>query len=158
MAGSAEDLAVPFAERKLVLVCGDEPRTDSDTIKVAEIVRETIGRLVVNDTYIPPVLRIEASPFIMESVRRTLGLMAAKQRQLSDDRRQRDPSTVEFNARDITRFLQLNVCNSAVPVLTELARAGDLSAKALYLYLVGWAGQLATFAVDEDPTTYPPFV
>jgi type VI secretion system protein ImpJ len=158
LSGTAEDLAVPFAHRNLVLLFGDEPRTDFDTIKVAEIVRETTGRLVVNDTYIPPVLRIEASPFIMESVRRTLGLMATKQRQLSDDRRQRDPATVEFNARDITRFLQLNTCNSAVPVLTELARAGDLSAKALYLYLVEWAGQLATFAVDEDPTTFPPFV
>jgi type VI secretion system protein ImpJ len=157
LSGTAEDLAVPFAERNVVILFGDEPRTDFDTIKVAEIVRESTGRLVVNDTYIPPVLRIEASPFIMESVRRTLGLIAAKQRQLSDERRQRDPATVEFNARDITRFLQLNVCNSAVPVLTELARSGDLGAKALYLYLVQWAGQLATFAVDEDPTTFPAF-
>src|SRR2546421_5589986 len=91
ISGTAEDLVIPFAERNGVLLFGDEARTDFGTIKVAEIVRDGAGRLVVNDTYIPPVLRIEASPFIMESVRRTLGLMAAKQRQLSEERRQRDP-------------------------------------------------------------------
>jgi type VI secretion system protein ImpJ len=158
LSGTAEDLVIPFAERNVVLLFGDEARTDFDTVKVAEIVRDTAGRLVVNDTYIPPVLRIEASPFIMESVRRTLGLMAAKQRQLSEERRQRDPATVEFNMRDITRFLQLNTVNSAVGVLTELARGGDISAKQLYLYLVEWTGQLATFSADEDPTKFPAFV
>jgi type VI secretion system protein ImpJ len=157
MTGSAEDLQMSYAERNVVILFGDEPRTDFDTIKVAEIVRETSGRMVVNDAYIPPVLQVEASSFIMASVRRMLGLMTAKQRSLSDERRQRGPSGVEFNASDITRFLQLHALNTAVPVLTELARGGDMSAKSLYLFLVQVAGQLSTFSADEDPTTYPPF-
>jgi type VI secretion system protein ImpJ len=156
--GMAEDMQMSYAERNVVLLFGDEPRTDFDTIKIAEIVRETSGRLVVNDAYIPPVLQVEASPFIMESVRRTLGLMTAKQRQLADERRQRGPSAVEFNAADITRFLQLHTLNTAVPVLTELGRGGDMSAKSLYLFLVQVAGQLLTFVADEDPSKFPPFV
>jgi type VI secretion system protein ImpJ len=156
--GTAEDLQMSYAERNVVLLFGDEPRTDFDTIKIAEIVRETSGRLVVNDAYIPPVLQVEASSFIMESVRRLLGLMTAKQRALADERRQRGPSAVEFNASDITRFLQLHTLNTAVPVLTELGRGGDMSAKSLYLFLVQIAGQLSTFVADEDPSKFPPFV
>jgi type VI secretion system protein ImpJ len=158
LTGGGEDLPLSFAERNVVILFGDEPRTDFDTLKVAEIVRDSAGRLVPNDAYIPPVLRIEASVFIMESIRRLLGLMTAKQRQLADERRQRDPATVEFNASDITRFLQLNTLNSAIPVLTELSRAGDLGPKALYLFLVQVAGQLATFSADEDPSKFPVFV
>jgi type VI secretion system protein ImpJ len=156
--GGAEDLTMSYAERNVVLLFGDEPRSDFDTIKIAEIVRETSGRLVVNDTYIPPVVQVEASPFIMESVRRLLGLMTAKQRSLADERRQRGPSAVEFNASDITRFLQLHTLNTAVPVLTELGRGGDMTAKSLYFFLVQIAGQLATFSADEDPSKFPPFV
>jgi type VI secretion system protein ImpJ len=142
----------------VVLLFGDEPRTDFDTIKIAEIVRETSGRLVVNDAYIPPVVQVAASPFIMESLRRLLGLMSAKQRQLADERRQRGPSAVEFNASDITRFLQLHTLNTAVPVLTELGRGGDMGAKTLYFFLVQIAGQLSTFVADEDPSKFPAFV
>jgi type VI secretion system protein ImpJ len=156
--GSAEDLQISYAERNVVLLFGDEPRTDFDSIKIAEIVRETSGRLVVNDAYIPPVLQVETSPFIMESLRRLLGLMTAKQRQLADERRQRGPSAVEFNASDITRFLQLHTLNTAVPVLTELGRGGDMTAKSLYFFLVQIAGQLSTFVADEDPSKFPPFV
>jgi type VI secretion system protein ImpJ len=156
--GAGEDMVMSFAERNVVLLFGDEPRTDFDSIKIAEIVRETSGRLVVNDAYIPPVLQVEASAFIMESVRRLLGLMTAKQRQLADERRQRSPSAVEFNAADITRFLQLHTLNTAVPVLTELGRGGDMTAKSLYLFLVQVAGQLATFVADEDPSKFPAFV
>jgi len=156
--GTAEDLQMSYAERNVVLMFGDEPRTDFDSIKIAEIVRETSGRLVVNDAYIPPVLQVEASPFIMESLRRLLGLMTAKQRALADERRQRGPSAVEFNASDITRFLQLHTLNTAVPVLTELGRGGDMGAKSLYFFLVQIAGQLSTFVADEDPSKFPAFV
>jgi type VI secretion system protein ImpJ len=156
--GMAEDMQMSYAERNVVLMFGDEPRTDFDSIKIAEIVRETSGRLVVNDAYIPPVLQVEASPFIMESLRRLLGLMTAKQRQLADERRQRGPAAVEFNAADITRFLQLHTLNTAVPVLTELGRGGDMGAKTLYFFLVQIAGQLSTFVADEDPSKFPAFV
>jgi len=158
LTGGAEDLTMSFAERNVVLLFGDEARSDFDTIKIAEIVRETSGRLVVNDAYIPPVVQVEASPFIMESLRRLLGLMTAKQRQLADERRQRGPSAVEFNASDITRFLQLHTLNTAVPVLTELGRGGDMTAKSLYFFLVQIAGQMATFVADEDPSKFPAFV
>ena len=158
LTGGGEDLSMSFGQRNVVLLFGDEPRADFDAIKIAEVVRTGAGTLAINDAYIPPVLRVDASPFIMEAIRRLLGVMMAKQRQLSDERKQRDPATVEFNANDVTRFLQLHTLNSAVPVMTELARAGDLPPRAFHLFLVQIAGQLATFSADEDPSRFPAFV
>ena len=79
-----------FAHRNAVVLFGDEARDDFDAIKIAEIVRDGTGALLVNEAYIPPALRIDASPFLMGGVRRLLALMVAKQRQLAGDRRQRD--------------------------------------------------------------------
>jgi type VI secretion system protein ImpJ len=140
-----------------VILFGDELREDFDSIKIAEIVRDGAGALLSNEAYIPPALRIDASAFIMGGVRRLLSLMVAKQRQLAGDRRSRDGAAIEFNAADVTRFLQLSTVNSAIPVLTYAASNGEISPTHLYLLLVQVAGQLATFSPDVDPSKLPIF-
>ncbi len=157
LTGNAQDLTIAFAHRNTVVLFGDEARDDFDSIKIAEIVRDGSGALLVNEAFIPPALRIDASAFIMGGVRRLLALMVAKQRQLAGDRRQRDGASIEFNAADVTRFLQLSTVNSAIPVLTYAASNGEISPTHLYLLLVQVAGQLATFSPDVDPSKLPIF-
>jgi type VI secretion system protein ImpJ len=157
LTGEGAELAMAFAQRNLALFLGDEPRDDFDTIKIAEVVRGGSGTLVLNETFIPPLLRIDASPFMMEGAGRLLALMTTRQRQLAEERRHRDGATVEFNANDITRYLQLHSLNGVIPVLTHLGRVGDMSPRDLYLILIQAAGQLATFSPTADPSTFPAF-
>src|SRR5262245_5711974 len=79
LAGSASDLQLAFAHRNAVVLFGDESREDYDSVKIAEVVRDSAGALLNNETYIPPVLRIDASEFLMGGVRRLLSLMVSKQ-------------------------------------------------------------------------------
>ena len=152
LTGNAGDLSMAFAHRNTVVLFGDESREDFDAIKIAEIVRDSRGALLVNETYIPPAMRIDTAPFLMGGVRRLLALMVTKQRQLAGDRRQRDGSSIEFNAGDISRFLQLSTINTAIPTLTYASTNGEISPNQLYLLLAQVAGQLATFSTDVDPT------
>ena len=158
MTGTAADLSIGFAHRNTVVLFGDESREDFDAIKIAEIVRDGRGALLVNETYIPPTMRIDTAPFLMGGVRRLLSLMVTKQRQLSGDRRQRDGASIEFNAGDITRFLQLSTVNAAIPLLTYATSNGEISPNQLYLLLVQVAGQLATFSTEVDPSRLPLYV
>ena len=158
MTGEAADLAMAFAQRNLTVLFGNESRDDYDAIKIAEIVRDAGGALLVSDAYIPPVLTISASPFLMSAVQRLLALMAAKQRQLAGERAQRDSASIEFGANDVTRYLQLSALNATIPFLVHAGRAGELSPRELYLFLIQSAGQLSTFSTDADPSSFPPFV
>ena len=158
MTGTAADLSIGFAHRNTVVLFGDESREDFDAIKIAEIVRDGRGALLVNETYIPPTMRIDTAPFLMGGLRRLLSLMVTKQRQLSGDRRQRDGASIEFNAGDITRFLQLSTVNAAIPLLTYATSNGEISPNQLYLLLVQVAGQLATFSTEVDPSRLPLYV
>jgi type VI secretion system protein ImpJ len=158
MTGEAADLTMAFARRNLTVLFGNDSRDDYDTIKIAEIVRDAGGALLVSDAYIPPVLTISASPFLMGAVQRLLALTAAKQRQLSAERQQRDSASIEFGANDVTRYLQLSALNSTIPFLVHAGRNGELSPRELYLFLVQSAGALSTFSVDADPSTFPPFL
>ncbi|HEY2730661.1 MAG TPA: type VI secretion system baseplate subunit TssK [Polyangia bacterium] len=155
LVGTAADLAMAFALRNTVVLFGDEPREDYDALKIAEIVRDGRGALLINEAYIPPSLRIDSSAFLMAGVRRLLALLVAKQRQLAGSRRERDGATIEFNAGDVTRFLQLSTINTAIPVLTHAATNGELPPVQLYLLCAQVAGQLATFSADVDPSQLP---
>ncbi|MEP6651876.1 MAG: type VI secretion system baseplate subunit TssK [Myxococcales bacterium] len=158
LTGNAALLTMSFAHRNTVVLFGDEPREDFDAIKIAEIVRDGRGALIANETYIPPAMRIDSAPFLMGGVRRLLSLMVTKQRQLAGDRHQRDGATVEFNAGDITRFLQLSTLNTAIPLLTYAASNGEITPNQLYLLLIQVAGQLATFSSDVDPSQLPTYL
>jgi type VI secretion system protein ImpJ len=158
LTGNAADLSMAFAQRNTVVLFGDESREDFDAIKIAEIVRDGRGALLVNETYIPPTMRIDTAPFLMGGVRRLLALMVTKQRQLAGDRRQRDGSGVEFGVGDVTRFLQLSTINTAIPTLTYASTNGEINPNQLYLLLAQAAGQLATFSFDVDPTQLPKYV
>ncbi|HEY8925019.1 MAG TPA: type VI secretion system baseplate subunit TssK [Polyangia bacterium] len=155
LTGTAEDMMMAFAHRNTVVLFDDENREDFDSIKIAEIVRDSRGAMLVNETYIPPTMRIDSAPFLMGGVRRLLSLMVTKQRLLAGDRRQRDGASIEFNSGDVTRFLQLSTINSAIPLLTYCTSNGEITPHQLYLLLVQVAGQLATFSTEVDPSKLP---
>jgi type VI secretion system protein ImpJ len=148
---------VTFGRRNLTLLFGDEPRDDFAALKIAEITRDGSGALVVVQSFVPPCLRISAAPFIMDGVRRVLGLLLGKQRDLSDRRRQRDASTLEFDAPDVTLFLQLSALNSLIPIVKHLAETGDVPPYQLYLMLAQAAGNLTTFSSSFEPVALPAF-
>lgn len=148
---------VAFAQRNVRLLFGTEPREDYDAIKLAELSRDRSGSLTLVESYIPPVLRIDASPYIMGELRTLLRLIVAKQRQLASRRRQRDASALEFAASDVTLFLELSALNGIIPLLQHAIDSGSMRPQPLFLALSQCAGQLCTFVADADPTTLPPF-
>jgi type VI secretion system protein ImpJ len=152
-----DEAQLAFAQRQVALLFGDEPREDMEAMKIAEIVRTPSGALAVSEAYVPPCLRVSASPVLLVGVRRVLALAAAQQRTLSEARRQREDATVEFTAKDVTRFLLLSAVNSFLPVLAHFAQAGDLPPRSLYLSLCQFAGALSTFVAEAEPVTLPPF-
>jgi type VI secretion system protein ImpJ len=157
MTGEAADLSMAFAQRNLTILFGNESRDDYEAVKIAEVVRDAGGALLVSDAFIPSVLTISASPFLMGAVQRLLALMVAKQRQLSAERAQRDAASIEFGSNDVTRYLQLSALNATIPFLVHAGRNGELSPRELYLFLIQSAGALSTFSVDTDPSAFPPF-
>jgi len=157
LTGESPDLSIAFAQRNVSVLFGDEARDDFDSLKIAEIVRNASGALAVSEAFIPSVLSCSASPFLMGGVRRLLALMTAKQRQLSQERRQRDAATVEFGANEVTRYLQLAALNAAIPLLAHAGREGELGPRELYLSLIQTAGQLSTLAADVDVSSLPAF-
>jgi type VI secretion system protein ImpJ len=148
---------VAFGRLNTVLLFGDESQEDYETIKIAEIVRGPTGQPAVSESYIPPCLRMSASPYLVANVREVMTRVIAKQRELGEGRRQRESSMGETSSSDVSRLLQVLVLNASIPVLAHFAEAADVSAREAYLVLSQLAGQLSTFSPSSDPATLPKF-
>lgn len=158
LTGSGSTVEVSYARRKPVLLFGNESRDGLVCIKVAEIVRDDANALVVSEPYIPPCLRVDASVFLTAGLRRLLSSMVARHKSLSDARSEASKSSVEFSAKDVTRYLLLSSINTYIPVLSHIVTSGHSSPQSCYLVLSQLAGQLTTFSVDIHPTDLPRFV
>ena len=157
LTGEGSSLEVSFGQRNIQILFGDEPRDDFESVKIAELTRDASGNLALNDPYIPPVLRIEASPFILAGMRRLLRLMSTRRRSLAEAQRERGDATVEYNAADITRFLLLNAINTYLPVLNHLVDMPEVPPRHAYEWMLALGGQLSTFSADFDPASLPKF-
>ncbi|MEC7519374.1 MAG: type VI secretion system baseplate subunit TssK [Myxococcota bacterium] len=157
LTGEGQSLEVGFAQRNLQILFGSEPKDDFEALKIAEVTRDASGNLTVNEPYIPPCLRIEASPFVLAGMRRLLRLMSTRRRSLAEAARERGDATVEYNAGDVTRFLLLNAINTFMPVLNHLVDMPEVPPRTAYMWMLSLAGQLATFSADFDPAALPKF-
>ncbi len=153
--GGAQD--VEFALPNLRIVFGTERRERMVTIPVAQLVRQADGRAVVRDTFVPPVLDIAAAPFVTSGLRRVLGAMVARQRELAAGRKQRSSASIEFHYTDARRFWLLHTLSGAIPALSHFLDAEPVHPEEVYLALASLVGQLATFSVETDLSIIPRF-
>jgi type VI secretion system protein ImpJ len=120
---------------------------------VAEIVRTPAGQLAVADAYVPPCLRIGASPRLVAGVRDVLARAVAKMRELAELRRNRS-AAAEITGPDLVRLLQLLALDAHIPALSHFVESLDATPRECYLELARLAGELCTFR-GEDPTDLP---
>lgn len=146
---------ISFARANAVLLFGNEPREDFETIKIAEVQRDATGHYRLSPNFIPTSVRVAASPVLSTYLQDILSTMLAKQRALAETRRQVDAAAVEFTAQDITRFLLLNALSTNIPVVRHIIDTRTESPLGAYLTLIRLAGALTTFAGDVDPSTFP---
>lgn len=148
------DVARPIVR----ILFGDERRDGFDTIRIAQLVRSPAGAVILKDNYVPPVLRIAASPYLVRGFRNLLTAMTARQRALADSRRQRSAGAVEFDQGDLPKLWLLSALNSFIPTIAHLVDSPAIQPEQAYLTLGQLIGQLCTLASDADPTTIPKLV
>jgi len=155
--GAAQDAEVDVLRPNARILVGGQDRQSYVTIKIGELVVGESGRLQLSDRYIPPLLRVSASPILVANLGRLVSALGAKQRDLVSKYGHRTAALVEFGAADIATFLYLHTVNTWLPVFMHAADSSDLHPESLYLSLASLAGQLASFEATSDPLDLPRF-
>lgn len=151
------ETAITWARGNLRLLFGTEPRDAYQTVRIAQLVRDRTGAIVVKKNYVPPTLQIGASEHLMNGMRRVLSALVGKQKALSEGRRLRTAASVDFQASDTAKFWMLHTMNSFIPVVSHIVDHGDAHPEQVFIVLGSLIGELCTFSPDGDPTSIPKF-
>ena len=129
----------------------NEGTTTLGAVRVQE--RRADGRVVLDTSYVPPMLNALANPTLESYVREVLGLL--HQRGEAVAARLAQPGRA--GTGEIVDFLLLQLINRQQPLFAHLQQLPLLHPQALYAQCLGLAGELSTFREQRRPVAYPEY-
>ncbi|UFN47772.1 type VI secretion system baseplate subunit TssK [Roseomonas sp. OT10] len=132
-----------------------EERAGFTCLGLARIVEvQADRRVLIDERFIPPCLRVSASPVLGNLVPELVGMLGQRAEALAARLSQPGARGVA----DVADFLLLQSLNRWMPLLAHWASSGNVHPEALFATLAQIAGELATFT---DPgrraQAYPPY-
>ena len=140
-----------LAKSNLRIIFDDELRDGFTSIKIAELERTPTGQLKISEEYIPPLLKVSASNWLVNMLRQLVEILITKSGSLGEQRRQRNASLADFTTSEVAIFWLLHTINNSIPTLAHYFRSSLLHPEPLYLEMARLVGQLMTFATEFHP-------
>lgn len=125
------------------------------SIPVARVRRESANQYALEQDYIPPVLRLQASERLMVLLRRIVDMLEERARQMVRPKDLAAGTAAGFSAEGISNAWFLHCVNAAVSPLRHLLTQQSAHPEELFVEMSRLAGALCTFGLDSHPSTLP---
>lgn len=152
----SEDMAVE--RHALSLRFAHDNNQDYITCPLARLVRDVQGNWTQDESYIPPLLTLNAHDGLVQRLDTLLLQLRAKCQRLMAMRRESNQRMADFAVADVSLFWLLNALNSAEPVLSDFLRYPAVHPELVWRELARLAGALLTFSLEHNVSAVPPYV
>jgi type VI secretion system protein ImpJ len=140
-----------YAKSNLRIIFDDELRDGFSSLKIAELQRTPTGQLKMSDEFIPPILKVSASAWLVSMLRQIVEILITKSGSLGEQRRASNASLADFTTSEVAVFWLLHTINSSIPTMSHYFRSPLLHPEKLYLEMGTLVGKLMTFSLDVHP-------
>jgi type VI secretion system protein ImpJ len=148
---------IQVARKNFRLLVEGESLEGNSTVPVCRIKRAATGEYQLDPHFVPPLIDITASEFLLAIARRLVEILTAKSSVLADTRRQRNLSLAEFGISDVASFWLLYTVNTHMPQLRHLFETRRGHPGELYSVMLSLAGALTTFSTAVHPRDLPSY-
>ncbi len=146
---------IQVARKNFRLLAEDDARQGATAMRVARVQRTPSGSFQLDPRFVPPLLDISASEYLMSILRRLVEILAARSTMLSATRRQKNQTLADFTSSDIANFWLLYTVNSHFPLFRHLLETRKGHPEALFQAMTSLAGALTTFSLKIQPRDLP---
>lgn len=146
---------IQVARKNFRLLVGDEAREGTPVLRAGRVVKNKAGLLQLDPQFVPPLLSVSASEYIMSMLRRLVEILVARSSTLAGMRRQRNQSLADFTAGDIANFWLLYTVNTHLPVFRHILDTRHGHPESLFAGMNSLAGALTTFSMKIQPRDLP---
>ena len=148
---------IVFGRLNLRILFEGESPAGLQVLKVGELSRDSEGRVVPGDRFIPASVRIGASQALSARLKKLMEACLRKSNHLMAQRAQNSGGAARFNAETVTQYLLLSGINGALPGIMHFHRHPVAHPEALFRHLLGFAGSLASFGEDARAGDMPSY-
>ena len=146
---------VMVAQPKLILFTDADTTTYFDVLPLFQVIRGTDGHFALDEKFIPPLLDINASPYLTELLNRTNNLVNAKANVLLN-RRQGLGAVTDFGPNEMNSFLLLSGMLPSAKILSHLKQMVSVHPERLYSEFTQLLSRISLFEhsqlIDSLPT------
>jgi type VI secretion system protein ImpJ len=148
---------VQVARKNLRILFAGESREGNTALRIARVKLLPSGLFQLDPRFVPPLIDLAASDYLVSIVRRLVEILTARSSMLSGARRQKNQTLADFTASDIASFWLLYAINSQFPVFRHLFATDGAHPEALYSAMLALAGSLTTFSLTIHPRDLPDY-
>jgi type VI secretion system protein ImpJ len=146
---------IQVAQKNFRLLLEGESRQGVSSLRVARIERTSADMFQLDPRFVPPLLDMAGSDYLVAISRRLLEILSAKSSLLAGLRRQKNQSLADFTASDIANFWLLYTVNTHLPLFRHLFETRKGHPEQLFSTMLSLAGALTTFSLKLQPRDLP---
>lgn len=148
---------IQVARKNCRFLVEGEALEGNSTIRVARINKLPTGEYQLDPHFIPPIIDIGASPYLMAVTRRLVEILSSKSSVLAGTRRQKNQSLAEFGISDVANFWLLYTINTYLPLARHLFEVRRGHPSMLWETMLALTGALTTFSTVVHPRDLPSY-
>ncbi|HEY2857148.1 MAG TPA: type VI secretion system baseplate subunit TssK [Terracidiphilus sp.] len=153
----SDEKVIQVAHKSLRLLFDDENLDGFTTVRVARIQRSPAGTYILSPEFVPPIIDIAASDYLLSVTRRLIEKMNAKADLRSLSRRQKTGDLADFTNAEAADFWFLHTVNSSLPELNHIWKVRRGHPEILFRAMLRLAGALTTFAFNQSVRDLPDY-
>ena len=151
----ASERPIQVAQKNFRLLVQGENRQGMTSLRVARVERTAADSFQLDPRFVPPLLDVAASDYLVSIARRPVEILSAKGSLLAGLRRQKNQSLADFTASDIANFWLLYTVNTHFPQLRHIFETRKGHPEQLFSLMLSLAGALTTFSLKVQPRDLP---
>ena len=148
---------IQVARKNFRFLVEGESLDGSAVLRTARVVRSPTGGYQLDPRFVPPLVDIAASEYLLAIARRLVEILSARSAALAGGRRQKNQSLAEFSISDVASFWLLYTINGHLPQLRHLFETRRGHPAMLYSAMLSLAGALTTFSTTIQPRLLPSY-
>ena len=152
-----DEYMVAFGEKNFFLCSQNQLTPATVSFPLAHIFRDGKGGFAVDPDFIPPSLRLSATPGLLQRLKRLVELLNERVGTVSRGKRREGQFEVGTSSLDVANYWFLHALCSALPGLQQHLDYKHSHPEQLYHDLVRLSGALCTFSLESNPADIPAY-
>ena len=154
---AGDERPIQLARKTYRLLLEGERLDGFTSMRIAQIARNSKGEYILSPKFIPPLLDIAASEYLMTLARRQIEVLTAKCASLAVPRRAQGRDLADLTASELANFWLLHTVNSNLPELKHIWKVRRGHPDVLFRAMLRLAGALSTFSPDGHAADLPDY-